>query len=117
MDLDDFLFLLRGVPATLSISFLSFLIGFVIGFIIAIIKEQNIFGLKYIAEGYEKFLRGVPVLVIMLLFHFGFGGFIPLFKDPFTSATLALGLRSGAFQSQIFLGAINSVGRQQMMAA
>ena len=117
MDLQDFYYILQGLPVTLSISFFSFLIGFVIGIPLSIIRQHSSFGVRVIAEGYEKVLRGIPVLVLMLAFHFGLGGIIPIFKDSYMSAVIALGLRSGAYQGQIFLGAINSVGRSQMMAA
>ena len=39
------------------------------------------------------------------------------FKNSFFVATFALGLRSGANQSQIFRGAIRGIGEEQMMAA
>jgi len=115
MDLQSFYYILEGVPVTLSISFFSFLIGFVIGIPLSITRQYSSF--RIIAEGYEKIFRGIPVLVLMLAFHFGLGGIIPIFKDAYMSAVIALGLRSGAYQGQIFLGAINSVGRSQMMAA
>ena len=117
MDPQDLFFILQGLPVTLSISFLSFLIGFLIGIPLSIIKQHSAIGVRLLAEGYEKILRGIPVLVLMLAFHFGLGGVIPVFRDPYLSAVVALGLRSGAYQGQIFLGAINSVGRNQMMAA
>ncbi len=115
--LENFLFLLQGVPNTLAISFLSFALGFALGIPTAIVKQFSPYGLGHVADAYISVMRGIPVLVIMLLFHFGMAGIIPLFKSAFLSATFALGLRSGAFQSQIFRGAINAVGRQQMMAA
>ncbi|HDI73669.1 MAG TPA: amino acid ABC transporter permease [Candidatus Korarchaeota archaeon] len=115
--LDNLLFLLQGVPNTLAISFLSFALGFALGIPTALLKQLSPYRLGIIAEGYEKIMRGVPVLVFMLLFNFGLAGIIPIFKSAFFSAVFALGLRSGAFQSQIFRGSINAVGRDQMMAA
>lgn len=115
--LQNLLFLLQGVPNTLSISFLSFALGFALGIPIAIAKQLSPFGLGYVADAYISLMRGVPVLVLMLLFHFGMAGIVPLFKSSFISATFALGLRSSAFQSQIFRGAMNAVGREQMLAA
>jgi len=115
--LSDFLFLLQGVPVTLSISLLSFALGFIIGIPIAVVRQIAPLELTVVAEGYEKVMRGIPVLVFMLFLHFGLAGIVPIFKDSFISSVVALGLRSGAYQSQIFRGAINSVGRDQMRAA
>lgn len=67
---------------------------------------------------FEKVFRGIPELVLMLLFYFGVGFFLRIpFKDPFFTATFALGIRSAANQSQIFRGAIRGVGDEQMVAA
>ncbi len=43
-------------------------------------------------------------------------GVVPL-KNPIIAATFALGIRSGANQSQIFRGAIRGIGEDQMVAA
>ena len=114
---NDLLFLLQGLPATVSISFLSFFLGFVIGIPLSVVKQFAPREISFLAEGYEKIFRGIPVLVIMLFFYFGLGGYISFFKDPYFSSIAALGFRSGAYQSQIFRGAINSVGRTQFIAA
>jgi polar amino acid transport system permease protein len=89
----------------------------VLGIPLSIIRLYAPKALVFVVEGYENIMRGVPILVIMLFLHFGLGGVIPIFGDPYLSSVIALGLRSGAYQSQIFRGAIGSVGRTQMMAA
>lgn len=68
---------------------------------------------------YEKIFRGVPELVLIFFCYLGLGlelGFPP-FKNGLFAATFALGLRSGAHQSQIFRGALRGVGGDQMMTA
>ncbi len=117
LTLDSILFLLGGVPNTLLVSFLSFGMGMALGIVMAIAKGSNLALVRILAEGYEKVLRGIPVLVVMLLLNFGVALYIPLFRSSFLSAIVALGLRSGAFQSQIFLGSMNAVGRDQLRAA
>jgi len=76
--------------------------------------------LQVLVDGYEKVLRGVPEIVTMLFLYFGVGS-IPVlgqpFTDPFFAATFALGLRSGANQSQVFRGAIRGIGEEQMLSA
>jgi len=116
LTISDILFILQGIPNTLFISFISFLIGFIIGIPLSIIREFTPKYISILAEGYEKIFRGVPVLVFMLFLYFGVGGIVHIFKDPLLASSLALGMRSGAYQSQIFRGAINSVGYQQYLA-
>lgn len=110
------IFLLGGVPTTLSISIISFLIGIAVGLPLAFIRvyEKEI---SFIVDAYEKVWRGIPEIVLMLLFFFGLGPFFPVpFNNPFFVACFVLGLRSGANQSQIFRGAIHGVGDEQMIA-
>jgi len=110
------IFLLEGVPLTLSISIISFLVGIAIGFPLAFIRvyEKET---SFLVDVYEKIFRGVPEIVLMLLFFFGLGPYFPfLFSNAFFVASFVLGLRSGANQSQIYRGAIRGVGDEQMIA-
>jgi len=117
---DKLIFILGGLPTTLAISILSFLIGFVIGIPLAFIRTYMSRPFQILVDGYEKVLRGVPEIVTMLFLYFGVGG-IPVlgqpFNNPFFAAIFALGLRSGAHQSQVFRGAIQGIGEEQMTAA
>lgn len=110
------IFLLEGVPLTLSISIISFLIGIAVGLPLAFIrvyeKEASV-----LVDAYEKVFRGVPEIVLLLFFFFGLGPFFPFpFNNVFFVASFVLGLRSGANQSQIYRGAIHGVGDEQMIA-
>lgn len=118
--IEKFILILSGLPTTLAISVLSFLLGFVIGLPLAFIRTYTARPFQILIDGYEKVFRGVPEIVIMLFLYFGVGG-IPMFRQPFKNsffaATFALGLRSGANQSQVFRGAIRGIGEEQMVAA
>ena len=107
---------MEGVPVTLSISIISFLIGIVVGFPLAFIRvyEKET---SFLVDIFEKFFRGVPEIVLMLFFFFGLGPYFPFpFNNAFFVASFVLGLRSGANQSQIYRGAIHGVGDEQMIA-
>jgi polar amino acid transport system permease protein len=108
--------LLEGVPLTLSISIISFLVGIAIGLPLAFIRvyEKEV---GFVVDAYEKIFRGVPEIVLMLMFFFGLGPFFPFpFNNAFFVAVFVMGLRSGANQSQIYRGAIRGVGDEQMIA-
>ena len=109
-------FILEGVPITLSISIISFLIGIAVGLPLAFIRvyEKEI---SFIVDAYEKIFRGIPEIVLLLLFFFGLRPFIPFpFGNAYFVACFVLGLRSGANQSQIYRGAIRGIGDEQMIA-
>ena len=108
-----FIFILvNGLPQTLVITFIGLFWGFLLGIALAIMRVYGGIELGWLASGYEKLFRGIPLLVLIYLFIFGM---------PFLSAldgvVLALTLRSGAYQSQIFRGAFLSVNPGQMDAA
>jgi len=117
---DQLIFILGGLPTTLAISILSFLLGFIIGLPLAFIRTYTSKPFQILVDGYEKVLRGVPEIVMILLFYFGVGS-IPALRHPFKGAfftvTFVLGLRSGAHQSQVFRGAIRGIGEEQMVTA
>ncbi len=105
-----------GVPVTLSISIISFFFGIAIGLPLAFIRvyEKDI---GFVVDAYEKIFRGVPEIVLMLMFYFGLGPFFPFpFNNAYFVAAFVLGLRSGANQSQIYRGAIRGIGDEQMIA-
>jgi len=110
-------FLLKGSGVTMGLVTGSLVIGFILGVPMAV---AEVYGNKFIARLialYVWFFRGVPVLVLLFLFYFGLFNMIGLNLPAFTSGIIVLGLRSTAYQSQIFRGSIQSLGRGQMMAA
>jgi polar amino acid transport system permease protein len=112
----QFIILLEGVPLTLSVSIVSFFIGIVVGLPLSFIRvyEKEV---GFVVEAYEKIFRGVPEIVLLLLFYFGIGPYFQsTFGNAFFTAAFVLGLRSGANQSQIYRGAIRGVGDEQMIA-
>jgi polar amino acid transport system permease protein len=100
-----------GLPATLLLAVVGLGMGFLIGVALALIRVYAEEDIAILARAYENLFRGIPVLVLMLLFLVSTGW------SAFFSAGLALGLRSGAYQSQIVRGAILSVSESQMIAA
>jgi len=110
--------MLGGVITTLSVSILSFLLGLAVGLPLAFIRAYGSKNSQILVDAFEKVFRGIPELVLMLLFYWGIGKYMRFpFKNPFFTATFVLGLRSAANQSQIFRGAIRGIGEEQMLAA
>lgn len=119
--LDIFLYIIRrGLLNTLLLTALGLFCGFIIGILLAVMRVYGGKELFWFAGGYDKLFRGIPILVLILIIAFGMPGifwYIPLSERLLASVVLALALRSGAYQSQIFRGAILSVNLGQMEAA
>lgn len=115
-----FFILKFGLFYTLTITAFSLFIGLGIGLILAIMRVYGGKELYWLSSGYEKVFRGIPLLVLIFIFAVGIPGlfwYIEPLDRLLASVILALGIRSGAYQSQIFRGAILSVNPGQMEAA
>ena len=110
----------RGLPNTLLLTILGLILGFILGIALAVMSVYGPTELKWLASGYEKLLRGIPILVLIYIFRWGMPRLFWYFEDSLdralASVVLALSLRSGAYQSQIFRGAILSLNPGQLDA-
>ena len=108
--------LFNGLWVTLQITFFTLGLGLVLALPISFGQIYGNKLLKAIIAVYEKILRSIPELVILFLIFYGFPR-IGVRFSPFAAVVIGLGLRSSAYQSQVFRGAINSVSKTQMRAA
>ncbi|WP_448532395.1 amino acid ABC transporter permease [Pseudothermotoga sp.] len=108
--------LLKGTLVTIQLT----LAGLALGLIIAIpVSFFQVYGARVprlVCSIYEKTFRSIPLLVLLMLIFYGLAE-VGVRLDPFFACVLGLGLRSSAYQSQIFRGAILSVGKGQTVAA
>jgi len=120
-------YLLGGVGMTCLLIGGAMGLGLILGTIMA---SFQVFGPRWsawLAGLYTWFFRGVPILVLMFLFHFGLATALEsavwflfdyrLRVPPLATAVLVLGLCSAAYQSQIFRGAMQSIPAGQFKAA
>lgn len=91
-------------------------VGYVLGTLIALMQVYGGRVLGTISRLYEWIFRSIPALVLLFLFYYG-PPRCGVRISPFLAATMALGFRSSAYQSQIFRGAIQAIPTGQMLAA
>jgi polar amino acid transport system permease protein len=111
------LMIVRGVPTTILLTLGLLGAGLLVGFPLAFGQVYGYRPLRALCRVYEQVFRGIPALVLILVFHSGLARSFDILLPAFVSALIALGLRSSAYQSQIFRGAIQAVSSGQMMAA
>jgi len=108
--------LLRGFVVNIQLLLGLISLGLAVGVVTALVEVYAPRPVGIAASAYTWFFRGVPEIVLLFLFYFGLSQFgIPV--SAFFAAVLALGLRSSAYQAQIFRGAFQSIPHGQMMAA
>jgi polar amino acid transport system permease protein len=110
-------YIFSGVVWTIGLVAGGIGIGFVIGLFMAIGQIYGGGEIKAIIHAYVWFFRSMPLLVLLFLFYWGVFPAIGYKLDPLACSIIVLGLRSGAYQSQIFRGAMLSLGDTQLLAA
>ncbi len=110
-------YILSGVTWTLGLVGGGLAIGFIIGLLMAIGQVYGSKEIKGFVDAYVWFFRSLPLLVLLFLFYWGVFPASGYKLDPLACSIIVLGLRSGAYQSQIFRGAIKSLGEAQLLAA
>lgn len=104
--------LLAGVWPALKLTFVALALGFAVGLPWGVFEVYGGRRSAWLARKFGVAVRGTPILVIMFITYFGLG-----LSPAFVAAAVALGVRSAAYQGQIFRGALTSIGRGQMEAA
>ncbi len=106
----------EGLLITFKVAFVSLGIGMLIGLPASLARVYGPKWLRWIVTAFIEILRGTPVLVQLFLVYYGLPQFGVTFS-AFTSAYIALGFNSGAYQTEYFRGAIQAISSGQMMAA
>ncbi|NBI29634.1 amino acid ABC transporter permease [Chengkuizengella marina] len=110
---------MKGTLYTLGISISGILIGCILGLIIAFGKMSRLMPIRLPFVWYINFFRGTPLLVQILIIHFGV---TPLFiagASPIKaviSAIIALSLNSAAYLAEIYRAGIQSIDKGQVEA-
>nr|WP_235945749.1 ABC transporter substrate-binding protein/permease [Saccharibacillus alkalitolerans] len=106
-----------GVKYTLLLSALGVLFGFLIGLIVALLRLSGVKILKWIAVAYTEVLRGTPMLVQLLIIHFGLASAFDIRFTVLQSGIITLSINSSAYLAEIFRAGIQGVDKGQMEAA
>jgi octopine/nopaline transport system permease protein len=113
---------------TVVVSITAMLIGILFSLVFTPLKLSNFFFLRLIANSYTTFVRGIPELLIIYLFFFGgsaslmfvaklfgYNGYIEI--NAFIIGAFSIGIISGAYSTEVFRGAIQSIDKGQFEAS
>ena len=106
--------MLEGLKNTVLITIVALAIGVVIGSLIAIVKyfaEENnaLKPLAKICDIYITVVRGVPVVVLLLVFYY----IIMKSAEGITVAMLCFGVNSGAYMAELIRSGLSAVDEGQ----
>ena len=113
---------------TIAVSITAMLIGFLFALIFTPLKlsKNKLFNL--IGNSYTTVVRGVPELLVIYLLFFGGSGAVMFVAsifgyneyieiNAFITGSFAIGIISGAYSTEVFRGAIQSIDKGQFEAA
>ena len=112
---------------TIAVAITAMLIGFLFALIFTPLKLSKYKILNLVANSYTTVVRGVPELLVIYLFFFGGSGAIMFVAqifgyneyieiNAFTTGAFAIGIISGAYSTEVFRGAVQSIERGQFEA-
>ena len=113
---------------TIAVSITAMFIGFLFALIFTPLKLSKNRFLNFLANSYTTIIRGVPELLVIYLFFFGGTGAVMFVAsifgyneyieiNAFITGAFAIGIISGAYSTEVFRGAIQSIDRGQFEAA
>ena len=113
---------------TIAVSITAMVIGFLFALIFTPLKLSKRKYLNLIANSYTTVIRGVPELLVIYLFFFGGSGAIMYVAsifgyndyieiNAFLTGSISIGIISGAYSTEVFRGAIQSIDKGQFEAA
>jgi len=113
--IDILVHLAQGLGFTVLVTLTCSATGLMTGLAVAAMRRLAI-GIDPLLDTFTYIFRGVPVLVLLFIVYFGMPsiGFKP---SPLLAMALSLGLISGAYLSEVFRGALNSIDIAEITAA
>jgi len=117
--------LLNATKLTIQLTFLSLFFGLFVGIFFAILRTSKNKIFSNISYYYSYVLRGTPLLVQIFIIYFGLAqlewireSFLWIFlKEPYSCAILAFTLNTGAYSSEIFRSAFETINKGIIEAA
>ena len=120
--------LFRATLMTIAVSITAMLIGFSFAAIFTPLKLSKFKSLNLVSNIYTTVIRGVPELLVIYLFFFGGSGAIMFVAsifgyneyieiNAFITGSFAIGIISGAYSTEVFRGAIQSIDKGQFESA
>jgi polar amino acid transport system permease protein len=108
--------ILKGIGVTVSISLLAILVGTVLGVGVGLALTYGARPLRWLVRGYTDFIRGTPVLVLVLASYYVLST-VGLDLGPFQAGVLALAVFCSSHVGEIVRGALQAIPAGQTEAA
>ncbi|MFV0435192.1 MAG: amino acid ABC transporter permease [Leucobacter sp.] len=113
---EAFLAVIIGLPLTLAVTAVAFIVGAILGFPIMLGLQSRIAPLRWILKLIVDLIRAIPPIVWLFLIYFGVQ-FGEIRLDSFTAAVIGLGLIASAYLAEVYRGGYSTLPKGQNEAA
>jgi polar amino acid transport system permease protein len=108
--------ILKGWGATMLISIAAILLSMLVGLLLMLGQRSPIRPLRLLCRGIVEFVRGSPLIVLLLLGYFGVANALQIGSAVAVGAII-LAVFEGAYLAEIFRGAWESISASQLEAS
>ena len=116
MILESLRAILVGIPFTIALTVVAFVIGALLGLPLCAMRFSKSGLVRFLATSMILTFRAIPPIVWLFIIFFGVGsGYLQI--DPFSSAAIGLGLITAANMAEIYRGALAAIHSGQWEAA
>lgn len=116
MTLDILQAIAAGIPWTLALTAVAFVIGAILGQPLCAMRFSQLTAVRLLATSLILTFRSIPPIVWLFLIFFGLGsGYLQI--SPFQAAAAGLGLITAANMAEIYRGALSAIHPGQWDAA
>jgi len=114
--LPEFLFIIRALIWTITLTIIAFFGGGIVGAALALMRISKSKLMQHVTSAYMQVIQGLPLLVLMFLCYYTpslFGYQL----SAITAAAIALTINTGAFLGAIWESALRAIPRPQWESA
>lgn len=118
----NIMFMIEAAGTSLLIAFCALIFGTILGMVGVMCKLSNNKLLRYSAIAYVEFIRGTPMMLQILFFFLGVPALVMMLTgssfapDPVFVGIVAISINSGAYSTEMFRSAIQSIDKGQWEA-
>ncbi len=108
-----------GLQLNLFLTLAGILLAFPLGLVLALGRRSTLPAVRTLAVTYIEFIRGVPLITLLLMGMFALGFFLPstLTPERVTRVLVAITLFEAAYIAEVVRGGLQAVPRGQVEAA
>jgi polar amino acid transport system permease protein/putative glutamine transport system permease protein len=107
---------IKGLSVTLLISLGSLILGIIVAMPVAFMRNSRNTALRFLSALYVEFFRNTPLLAQLFFFFFGLPE-LGIQTDPVVVSIIAIGLNTGAYNSEVIRAGLLAVDKGLVDAA